>query len=115
MDEKNELARPPGRKDSPVLQMTDGGPRHAFYRPASMKHDQELSRGRDHARRWSYRCGGCPQAAVAEAGAVAVMALERVPADIRSAGGLPDESSRHDRGIIDTTSMIMAKARVVMG
>ena len=39
------------------------------------------------------------QAKIAEdAGAVAVMALERVPADIRAQGGVsPDERPRHDR------------------
>ena len=55
------------------------------------------------------------QAAVAEdAGAVAVMALERVPADIRSAGGVA-RMSHPDmiRGIIETTSIpVMAKARI---
>ena len=55
------------------------------------------------------------QAHIAEdAGATAVMALERVPADIRSDGGVarmshPDLIS----GIIDTTSVpVMAKARI---
>ncbi|MDR8018129.1 pyridoxal 5'-phosphate synthase lyase subunit PdxS [Nesterenkonia aerolata] len=55
------------------------------------------------------------QAQIAEqAGAVAVMALERVPADIRSTGGVarmsdPDLIS----GIIDTVSIpVMAKARI---
>ena len=55
------------------------------------------------------------EAAVAEdAGAVAVMALERVPADIRAAGGVarmshPDMIS----GILETTSIpVMAKARI---
>ena len=55
------------------------------------------------------------QAAVAEdAGAVAVMALERVPADIRKAGGVarmrpPDMI----QGILDCTSIpVMAKARI---
>jgi pyridoxal 5'-phosphate synthase pdxS subunit len=55
------------------------------------------------------------QAAVAEdAGAVAVMALERVPADIRKAGGVA-RMSHPDmiRGIIETTSIpVMAKARI---
>ncbi len=55
------------------------------------------------------------QAAVAEdAGAVAVMALERVPADIRKAGGVA-RMSHPDmiQGIIDTTSIpVMAKARI---
>jgi len=55
------------------------------------------------------------QAAVAEdAGAVAVMALERVPADIRKAGGVA-RMSHPDmiQGIIDTTSIpVMAKSRI---
>ena len=55
------------------------------------------------------------QAAVAEdAGAVAVMALERVPADIRKAGGVA--RMRHPdmiQGILDCTSIpVMAKARI---
>ena len=54
------------------------------------------------------------QAAVAEdAGAVAVMALERVPADIRKAGGVA-RMSHPDmiQGILDCTSIpVMAKAR----
>ena len=56
------------------------------------------------------------QAKIAEdAGAVAVMALERVPADIRSQGGV----ARNERprsgsdGIIDAVSIpVMAKARI---
>ncbi len=55
------------------------------------------------------------QAAIAEeAGAVAVMALERVPADIRSAGGVA-RMSHPDmiQGILDCTSIpVMAKARI---
>ena len=55
------------------------------------------------------------QAAVAEdAGAVAVMALERVPADIRKAGGVA-RMSHPDmiKGILDCTSIpVMAKARI---
>ena len=55
------------------------------------------------------------QAAVAEdAGAVAVMALERVPADIRKAGGVA-RTSHPDmiQGILDCTSIpVMAKARI---
>ena len=55
------------------------------------------------------------QAAVAEdAGAVAVMALERVPADIRIAGGVA-RMSHPDmiQGILDCTSIpVMAKARI---
>ena len=55
------------------------------------------------------------QAAVAEeAGAVAVMALERVPADIRAAGGVA-RMSHPDmiQGILDCTSIpVMAKARI---
>ena len=55
------------------------------------------------------------QAAVAEeAGAVAVMALERVPADIRKQGGVA-RMSHPDmiQGIIETTSIpVMAKARI---
>ncbi|MCH2644576.1 MAG: pyridoxal 5'-phosphate synthase lyase subunit PdxS [Candidatus Poseidoniaceae archaeon] len=55
------------------------------------------------------------QAAVAEdAGAVAVMALERVPADIRKAGGVA-RMSHPDMilGILDWTSIpVMAKARI---
>ena len=55
------------------------------------------------------------QAAVAEdAGAVAVMALERVPADIRKSGGVA-RMSHPDmiQGIIDCTSIpVMAKARI---
>jgi len=55
------------------------------------------------------------QAAVAEdAGAVAVMALERVPADIRKAGGVA-RMSHPDmiQGIHDCTSIpVMAKARI---
>ena len=54
-------------------------------------------------------------AAVAEdAGAVAVMALERVPADIRKAGGVA-RMSHPDmiQGILDCTSIpVMAKARI---
>lgn len=55
------------------------------------------------------------QAQVAEdAGATAVMALERVPADIRKAGGVA-RMSHPDliNGIIETTSIpVMAKARI---
>ncbi len=55
------------------------------------------------------------QAAVAEdAGAVAVMALERVPADIRKAGGVA-RMSHPDmiQGILDCTSIpVMAKSRI---
>ena len=55
------------------------------------------------------------QAAIAEdAGAVAVMALERVPADIRKAGGVA-RMSHPDmiQGILDCTSIpVMAKARI---
>ena len=55
------------------------------------------------------------QAAVAEdAGAVAVMALERVPADIRKAGDVA-RMSHPDmiQGILDCTSIpVMAKARI---
>jgi len=55
------------------------------------------------------------QAAIAEdAGACSVMALERVPADIRKAGGVA-RMSHPDliQGIIDTTSIpVMAKARI---
>mgnify|MGYP001245449363 CR=1 FL=1 len=55
------------------------------------------------------------QAAVAEAaGAVSVMALERVPADIRKAGGVA-RTSHPDMitGIIDCTSIpVMAKSRI---
>ena len=55
------------------------------------------------------------QAAVAaDAGAVAVMALERVPADIRKAGGVA-RMSHPDmiQGILDCTSIpVMAKARI---
>ena len=55
------------------------------------------------------------QAAIAEeAGAVAVMALERVPADIRAAGG-GARMSHPDmiQGILDCTSIpVMAKARI---
>ena len=55
------------------------------------------------------------QAAIAEeAGAVAVMALERVPADIRKAGGVA-RTSHPDmiQGILDCTSIpVMAKARI---
>jgi len=55
------------------------------------------------------------QAAVAEdAGAVAVMALERVPADIRKAGGVARMSHPEMiQGILDCTSIpVMAKARI---
>jgi len=55
------------------------------------------------------------QAQIAEdAGAVSVMALERVPADIRSSGGVA-RMSHPDliKGIIETTSIpVMAKARI---
>ena len=55
------------------------------------------------------------QAHIAEdAGATAVMALERVPADIRSDGGVA-RMSHPDliRGIIETSSIpVMAKARI---
>ncbi len=55
------------------------------------------------------------QAQLAEdAGATAVMALERVPADIRKAGGVA-RMSHPDliKGIIETTSIpVMAKARI---
>lgn len=55
------------------------------------------------------------QAAVAEdAGAVAVMALERVPADIRRDGGVA-RMSHPDmiQGILDCTSIpVMAKSRI---
>ena len=55
------------------------------------------------------------QAAIAEdAGAVAVMALERVPADIRKAGGVARMSHPEMiQGILDCTSIpVMAKARI---
>ncbi len=55
------------------------------------------------------------QAQIAEqAGAVAVMALERVPADIRSTGGVARMSDPDlIAGIIDTVSIpVMAKARI---
>ncbi|MEC7253438.1 MAG: pyridoxal 5'-phosphate synthase lyase subunit PdxS [Candidatus Thermoplasmatota archaeon] len=55
------------------------------------------------------------QAAVAEdAGAVAVMALERVPADIRKAGGVARMSHPEMiQGILDCTSIpVMEKARI---
>jgi pyridoxal 5'-phosphate synthase pdxS subunit len=55
------------------------------------------------------------QAGIAEdAGAVAVMALERVPADIRSAGGVARMSDPSMiQAIIDTVSVpVMAKARI---
>jgi len=55
------------------------------------------------------------QAAIAEeAGATAVMALERVPADIRSAGGVARMSHPElIEGIIECTSIpVMAKARI---
>ncbi|GAA4828494.1 pyridoxal 5'-phosphate synthase lyase subunit PdxS [Garicola koreensis] len=55
------------------------------------------------------------QAKIAEdAGAVAVMALERVPADIRATGGLARMSDPElITGIIDTVSVpVMAKARI---
>jgi len=55
------------------------------------------------------------QAAVAEAaGAVSVMALERVPADIRKAGGVARTSHPSMiKGIIDCTSIpVMAKSRI---
>jgi len=55
------------------------------------------------------------QARIAEdAGAVAVMALERVPADIRSQGGVARMSDPDlIQGIIDTVSIpVMAKARI---
>src|SRR5512137_1518767 len=55
------------------------------------------------------------QAAVAEqAGAVAVMALERVPADIRAAGGVARMANPQKiQEIIDTVSIpVMAKCRI---
>lgn len=55
------------------------------------------------------------QAKIAEdAGAVAVMALERVPADIRQDGGVARMSDPHMiRGIIDAVTIpVMAKARI---
>ena len=55
------------------------------------------------------------QAKVAEdAGAVAVMALERVPADIRAQGGVARMSDPDMvQGIIDAVSIpVMAKARI---
>jgi pyridoxal 5'-phosphate synthase pdxS subunit len=55
------------------------------------------------------------QAAVAqEAGAVAVMALERIPADIRTAGGVARMSSVElIQGIMDAVTIpVMAKARI---
>ncbi|MEC9253941.1 MAG: pyridoxal 5'-phosphate synthase lyase subunit PdxS, partial [Candidatus Thermoplasmatota archaeon] len=55
------------------------------------------------------------QAAIAEdAGAVAVMALERVPADIRADGGVARMSEPQKiREIIDCTSIpVMAKCRI---
>ena len=55
------------------------------------------------------------QARIAEdAGAVAVMALERVPADIRAEGGVSRMSNPEMiRGIIETVSIpVMAKARI---
>ena len=84
----------------------------------SMKHGQELLK-RGFA---SMQEGGvimdvvnAEEAAVAEeSGAVAVMALERVPADIRSAGGVA-RMSHPDmiKGILETTSIpVMAKARI---
>ena len=84
----------------------------------SMKHGQELLK-RGFA---TMQEGGvimdvvnADEAAVAEdAGAVAVMALERVPADIRAAGGVA-RMSHPDmiKGILETTSIpVMAKARI---
>ena len=55
------------------------------------------------------------QAKVAEdAGAVSVMALERVPADIRAQGGVARmASAKKIRGIMDTVSIpVMAKCRI---
>ena len=55
------------------------------------------------------------QAKIAEdAGAVAVMALERVPADIRKDGGVSRMSSvEMIRGIMDTVTIpVMAKCRI---
>lgn len=55
------------------------------------------------------------QARIAEdAGAVAVMALERVPADIRAQGGVARMSDPDMiRGIVDAVSIpVMAKARI---
>ncbi|MEN9737759.1 MAG: hypothetical protein RJA26_992, partial [Actinomycetota bacterium] len=55
------------------------------------------------------------QAKIAEdAGAVAVMALERVPADIRAEGGVSRMSDPDMiQGIIDAVSIpVMAKARI---
>ncbi len=55
------------------------------------------------------------QAKIAEdAGAVAVMALERVPADIRAQGGVARMSDPDMiEGIIDAVSIpVMAKARI---
>ena len=84
----------------------------------SMKHGQELLK-RGFA---TMQEGGvimdvvnAEEAAVAEeSGAVAVMALERVPADIRSAGGVA-RMSHPDmiKGILETTTIpVMAKARI---
>ena len=55
------------------------------------------------------------QAKIAEdAGAVAVMALERVPADIRAQGGIARMSDPDMvQGIVDAVSVpVMAKARI---
>lgn len=56
-----------------------------------------------------------PQARIAEeAGASAVMALERVPADIRSQGGVARMSDpKMIKEIMDTVTIpVMAKARI---
>ena len=55
-----------------------------------------------------------PEFHIAEdAGAVSVMALERVPADIRASGGVERTATPVIREIIETTSIpVMAKARI---
>ena len=54
------------------------------------------------------------QAKIAEeAGAVAVMALERVPSDIRAAGGVARGESKIVEEVMNAVSIpVMAKARI---
>lgn len=78
------------------------GPRHSrLQRPQTNKHTQELTHHN--------------QARIAEeAGAVAVMALERVPADIRKDGGVARMSDpQMIKAIMSTVTIpVMAKARI---
>ena len=84
----------------------------------SLKHGQELLKRGFATMQGRWRHNGRGQCRGSQScrrvGAVAVMALERVPADIRAAGGVA-RMSHPDmiKGILETTTIpVMAKARI---